>query len=44
MDRCELLRLLTSGEVVGYKSEIPTPDPWIQKEGEVLRNVGCRGN
>ena len=34
MDRCQLLWLLRSGKVVGYKVEIPILDPWIlKKEG-----------
>ena len=37
MDKCQLLWLLRSGEVVGYKVEIPIPDPWILKEGELLK-------
>ena len=41
IDRCQLLWLLRSGKVVGYKVEIPIPDPWILKEGEVLTNEGC---
>ena len=44
MDRCRLLWLLRSGKVVGYKVEIPIPDPWILKEGEVLANESCRVN
>ena len=33
--------LLRSGKVVRYKVEIPTPDPWILKEREVLNNEVC---
>ena len=44
MDRCQLLWLLRSGKVVGYKVEIFIPDPWILKEGEILTKEGCRGN
>ena len=43
MDRCQLLWMLRSGKVVGYKVEIPTPDPWILKEEEVLANESCQG-
>ena len=32
------------GKVVGYKVEIPIPDLWILKEGEVLANEVCRGS
>ena len=38
------MRLLRSGKVVEYKVEIPTPDPWILKEVEILTNEGCQGN
>ena len=31
-------------KVVGYKVEIPIPDLWTLKEGEVLANEVCRGN
>ena len=41
MDICQLLWLLRSGKVVGYKSEISIPNPWVLKEGEVLANGGC---
>ena len=44
MDRRQLFWLLRSLKVVGYKVEIPIPDPWILKWGEVLTNEGCRGN
>ena len=44
MDRCQLLWLLGSGKVVGYKEKIPDPDPLILKEEEVLGNKGCRSN
>ena len=48
MDRCQLLWLLRSGKVVGYKVEILILDPWILKEGEILENevtiANCRGN
>ena len=44
MDKCQLLWLLRSGKVAGYKIEMSIPDPWILKEGEVLANEGCRGN
>ena len=44
MDRCQLLWLLCSGKVVGYKVEIPIPDPCLLKEGEVLANEVYRGN
>ena len=37
MDRCQLLWLLHSKKVVGYYVEIPFPDTWILKEGEVLQ-------
>ena len=32
-----------SGKVVGYKVEIPIPDPWMLKEEEVLANESCQG-
>ena len=35
--------VLRSGKVVGYKLEIPIPDPCILKGGEVLANEGCLG-
>ena len=35
---CQLLWLLRSRKVVGYKVEISIPNPWILKEGEVLAN------
>ena len=38
MDICQLLWLLRSGKVVGYKVQIPIPNPWILKEEEVLAN------
>ena len=38
MDRCQLLWLLDYGKVVGYKVEVPIPDPWMLKEREVLAN------
>ena len=41
MGICQLLWLLRSGKVVGYKVEISIPNPWILKEGEVLANEGC---
>ena len=44
IDRCQLLWLLRSGKVVGYKVEIPILNPWILREGKALANVGCRGN
>ena len=44
MDRRQLFWLLRSLKVVGYKVEIPIPDPWILKWREVLTNEGCRGN
>ena len=44
MDKCQLLWLPRHGKVVGYKVEIPIPDPWILKEGEVLANEDCQGN
>ena len=44
MDSCQLLWLLRSGKVVGYKVEIPIPDLSILKEEEVLAKEGCRGN
>ena len=44
IDRCQLLWLLRSGKVVGYKVDIRILDPWILKEGMALANVGCRGN
>ena len=44
MNTCQLLRLLRSGKVVGYKVEMPIPDPWILKEGEVLANEVYRVN
>ena len=44
MDRRQLFWLLRSLKVVGYKAEIPIPDTWILKWGEVLTNEGCRGN
>ena len=44
MDKCELLWLPRHGKVVGYKVEIPIPDSWILKEGEVLANEDCQGN
>ena len=43
-DMHQLLWLLRCGRVVGYKVEIPIPDPWILEEGEVLANGGCRVN
>ena len=44
MDKCQLLWLLRSGKVAGYKVEMSISDPWILKEGEVLANEGCWGN
>ena len=40
MSICQLLWLLRSRKVVGYKVEISIPNPWILKEGEVLANEG----
>ena len=37
----QLLWMLRSRKVVGYKVEIPIPNPWILKEGEALVNEGC---
>ena len=37
----QLLWLLRSGKVVGYKVEISIPNTWILKDGEVLANKGC---
>ena len=44
MENWQLLWLLRSGKIVRYKVEIPLPDPYILKDGEVLANEGCRGN
>ena len=44
MDRCWLLSLLRSGKVVGYKTEMPIPAPWILKKGELVANEGRHGN
>ena len=38
---CQLLWLLRSGKVVGYKVEISISNSWILKDGEVLANEGC---
>ena len=37
-------RVSSCGKVVGHKVEIPIPDLWILKEGEVLVYEGCRVN
>lgn len=37
IDRYQILRFLSSREVVGYKEEKPIPKPSILKEGELLR-------
>ena len=42
MDRCQILWLVRSRKVVGCKVEMPFPNPWVLKEGEVLTNEGCR--
>ena len=44
MDMCQLLWLLRSGKVAGYKVKIPIPNPRILKDGEVLVNEGCQVN
>lgn len=46
MDRCQICWLWKggSGEVVGYKIEIPLPNSWILKKGEVQTNKGCKDN
>ena len=44
MDGCQLLWLLRFGKAVRYKVDIPFPDPWNLKEGEVLANEGCLDN
>ena len=35
---CQLLWLLRSGKVLGYKVKISIPNPWILKKEEVLAN------
>ena len=37
----QLLWLLRSGKVVGYKVEMCIPNTWILKGGEVLANECC---
>ena len=44
MDKCQLLWLLRSGRVVGYKVQTPIPDSWILEEGEILANECCQSN
>ena len=46
MDRCQICWLWKggSGEVVGYKIEIPLPNSWILKKREVQTNKDCKDN
>ena len=37
LDIYQLLWRLHPGKVVGHKVEIPIPDHWILKEGEILK-------
>ena len=41
MNICQMLWLLRSGKVVGFKIAIYISNPWILEEGEVLVNEDC---